>query len=772
MSKIFSSKFLKISLSLFLTFCLATANFTFATKQAYADTAVGYLEKVDDAIGKTNKIIKTADTILSKIGLSSWAEVGAGLVSFGTQLSTGIGYTNMILKFLGFGGSSAATISIEQKMLEEIQDMHNQINQISAKVDQLINELSEFKSETEFNERMKEARNRDDKWKQFQDEYITNGMESLIGDYDYKIRTGIKDWCKNQDSKARNNNLDNTSIVVGYETVGEGEEAVSQLILCKDNGISDRYENTSYVLFKEAALPNEISNFSIDSYVEAIKSYTGGKIKEALDSGSGIENYIDTQNYPIFTYDGWKFASSSEKDAAVDKILADLINVLQYRISVDQVLSDDNFTKKVIQSFSNFCSYLTDSEKLNALDSLLNSIILSNTFEGEARETIQLYCASMSLKTSQYATFALDVLGKSDVTTKDPNLDTSDLNKTVSSWQKTVDIINAALNNTIKGYDDFCYITQSRLAFADVQSTIKLSWKTDSSGNKDSGDYKIEKNSVYYSGETSLIDDSNLKSYMVGETASSMISHYYNSKDPNHSQSFGQYLCQYILNSSGKQTKSNFDGVLTNFNDGLQELTDADNALPMHESYVYHDSRGLRHYPENDTTYGEINKGNFNWKKKITGDYLNAKDSKIHKNMTLNALIHSNANGNGRFLDYAYTNKEYGSGRCSLNDPRGRDYQISTRSFVTLVSNCFPPMVKAVNNNTREALGGTDSQYTPFDSYNAWLQKQNNKSATAIGSGDTITVGVLSAIGGIVIGAFIAYALFRRKNDSSKKSNK
>ncbi|MCQ2752037.1 MAG: hypothetical protein MJ189_02940 [Coriobacteriales bacterium] len=763
MKELSHCKIPKIFLCLILSFCLIGANVTIAPMPAQAEDAVGYLDKANDAIKKTNDIIKTADKVLEKIGLDSWSDVGAGLVSFGAQLSTGIGYTNMILKFLGFGGSSSTEISLEQKMFEEIQDMHNEVTQISAKVDQLINELSEFKSQTEFNERIKEARNRDDKWKQFQDEYITNGMESLIGDYDYKIRSGIKEWCKNDSDKARKGDLDNTSVVVGYEIIGDEEDATQQLVLTRDNGISERFKDLPCVEIKADALPQEMKNFSADTYIDTIKTYTSEKITSALDNGKDIDKYITVQNYPIFTSEGWKAASQEEKDNALNSLTSDLINVLQYRISVIQVNSDDNFTKRVIETFSNYCSYLTDKDKLNALDSLLNSIIMSNTFEGEARDTIQLYCASMSLKTSQYATFALDVLGKSDVTTKDESKDTSDLNKTVNKWQKTVDIINSALNNGIKGYDDFCYITQSRVSYATVQSHIKLSWKTDSSGNKDNGDYKIEKDRVYYTGSESSVYASYLKNFMIGESASAMLSYYYNSKYPDHTISFGEYLCQFIFNADGKKAENKFSSVLTNYTDGLQELTDADNSIAMHESWVYHDSRGLRHYPKEDKTYGELKKSNFNWKKKLTGDVLDATSTKINKNTTLCALVHSNANGNDRFLDYAYTIGDKLDGGGQLNNPRGRDNQYCYHDFVTLVNAQNPVMLSAAPQSTVEALGGTESQYSPFDSYNEWLDNKANKSGTALGSGNALTAGIIAGLGGLAIGILATYLVMRRR---------
>ena len=70
------------------------------------------------------------------------------------------------------------------KMYQEIQDMHEQLNQLNSKVDNLINQLTQFRAETSFNNRISKASEYRNRWNTFENDFIDNGMENLLSTYD------------------------------------------------------------------------------------------------------------------------------------------------------------------------------------------------------------------------------------------------------------------------------------------------------------------------------------------------------------------------------------------------------------------------------------------------------------------------------------------------------------------------------------------------------------------------------------------------------------
>ena len=206
--------------------------------------------------------------------------------------------------------------------------------------------------------------------------------------------------------------------------------------------------------------------------------------------------------------------SAEEQQKIIDRIANDTMDVLSYRIGAIEVNKDNSFTKDVINKFNNYSTNLTGKTE-QGLDALLQSLYLSNAFEGEAKDSINSYCATLALKTSIYATFALDVIEKSNMTSKSEEDDGSDLMKVTNNWLKSINVISAGQQNGITGHNDYCYITNTRVQVLPVNAYFRFSYKTDSSGNKNNGGYQvvlselIPQVKLILDGESGLDDDGN-----------------------------------------------------------------------------------------------------------------------------------------------------------------------------------------------------------------------------------------------------------------------
>lgn len=83
--------------------------------------------------------------------------MGAAFSSFTSYLSKGLGYTNTILKFFGLGKKKIVSPTLEELIYREVVSMHNELNEMSQKLDMLTNDFANFEAEVEFKNLMQES---------------------------------------------------------------------------------------------------------------------------------------------------------------------------------------------------------------------------------------------------------------------------------------------------------------------------------------------------------------------------------------------------------------------------------------------------------------------------------------------------------------------------------------------------------------------------------------------------------------------------------------
>lgn len=244
--------------------------------------------------------------------------------------------------------------------------------------------------------------------------------------------------------------------------------------------------------------------------------------------------------------------------------------MLNYRNSVIVANTDTSFVRDAVTCFDNYCSNLTGTQKYG-LDALLQSIHLSSGFEGQARQNLENVLGGLAARTSEYATFALDLIGKADSITKDPENPQSQLNATVDNWNNSINVIDSAINNGISGYDDYCYLTNSRLKVEAFTFSIAVGYACDSDGNNKRDFY--EYHSIPDTGASQFIGSSGcmlLSNLFSCSTQSSGI-------ESDFPKTFSAYVNKFCSNANLNDSSV----LLGSWSSDVEKMTDGDNDVKL-----------------------------------------------------------------------------------------------------------------------------------------------------------------------------------------------
>ena len=622
----------------------------------------GYVNIAQKAVDTTKKVITT-------LGVDKWGGMGKGLSSFVTNLSKGLSAVNTVLGFLGFGSSKDQGPTIEELMYEEIQDMHVELDHINSVVEKMSDELSQFRAESKYAEKLRKASDLNAKWNDFEQKYMENGMEELLQTYEFKVREGIKSWWKGTRTDDETF-IDNTSITVKYEPT------TNDLIFGRQNGIADDEKDCPYIKLNEKSLPTAGSYFDMDEYQRNLKSTIANGIKAgvALDDPS---EYFETANMPIFTKNGWAAANESERKEAISKVCEDAHDVLLYRIGYIVINQNPEMVRNVISTFKNFCVNLNKGEY--GIDALTGAMRASSAFAGEIREQYNNFCAAMIVKTGEYASFAIDVIGKSNITKKSETDPGSDINVAADNWLWAVEVIQSYAEGLSK-YDDYCFVTNCRLDVLPVTAEMFYNQNAKFEGNdvvplKKRFNGKEIVLSTNYDNKDCYSE--NIGANMIKSDQAQLINMLFLGKS--HDETYSDYLrdvCEvkdditlnnshYIYNDQGQLVfvedyeKISFDKCLTSLEFSFSKLVESDFALPVYARvYAFHSKV---------SKFEDIRKDKILYQKRMAGPYIDTASGVISNNAVLLAVMgtYKDDSWNKCYANYpvdAYTYMHYYDG--------------------------------------------------------------------------------------------------------------
>lgn len=598
-------------------------------------SVTGYLNIAKTAVDTTTKVLNT-------LGASKWGSVGKGLTSFLSNLGKGISAVNTVLGFLGFGSSKDSGPTIEEEMYAEIQDMHVELNHIDSMVEKMSDELSQFRAESKYNETLSKASDLNAQWNNFEQKYMENGMEEQLQTYEFKIREGLKAWWKGNRTDSETG-IDINNVTVKYEPES------GDLVLERQNGVKASESDYSYITLKEKSLPKAGSYFDMDEYQEALTDAIENGIRQGvlLDDPS---EYFESANMPIFTKDGWAAASYQERNEAIEKACKDAHDVLLYKIGYIVVNQNPEMVRDTISTFKNYCTNLGKSEY--GVDALIGALKSSNAFAGEIREQFNNFCATMLMKTGEYAAFTIDLIGKSNITKKSATDPGSDINIAAGNWLNAVNTIDEQ-SSAMSPYDDYCFVTNCRLDVLPVTAELFFSGTDPSKSDFVSCDVaplsqKTKGREVYLVwGTDNDYYKEDIASNMIKPEQAQLINMLFLGKA--HEGTFTDYLrnvCEvkydvvfdtstytwdpntYELHYIPGQEPVQFTNCITSTQLTVQNFADKDYALPTHAIiYAFH--------PKVSTFADQKNNDKMFYAKKMLGSYIDTATAEIKNNAIL-----------------------------------------------------------------------------------------------------------------------------------------
>lgn len=136
-------------------------------------------------------------------------------------------------------------------------------------------------------------------------------------------------------------------------------------------------------------------------------------LRDTMDKSIFVDHYLDVHNYKIFTKLGWAAASNDEKEAALEKVSSDAVEMIVYRNSVCAAREKIEVVQKMSDQFSFLCRALCDNMNYG-LYAPLKALCLSHGFEGEIKDELVSICSWTLVKLDQDAMMVLDCVGKSN----------------------------------------------------------------------------------------------------------------------------------------------------------------------------------------------------------------------------------------------------------------------------------------------------------------------------------------------------------------------
>lgn len=424
-----------------LAFLLAFVLAFGAVVTPFADGALGLNKAQADSNGLNAKLdyskyIKTFEkinNILKKFGpTKEYAQVFAKVIKYANTTNTIIGLLSSFYEKL-FGGGNGTTetpITLET-LYNGIIEIQSSLSQINRKLDEITEAILGLEISLEEQNRANIARSEYINLNTFSNNYC-KPLDTYIEKYETELNRAFKKWYTDPSSRA-----DNTDIVLlhAYITDQDGNESLS-------------------LLMSDAKNPAAV--VKTDTGIDADPALTVSIPGEAFSSlpSYNINNCADEFRNAAYA---WLTGHGTEQETA--KLYAqEAYETLKYRLGC-AVVRDENLWRTSFDGIKTAFTFYLDAtlSEHTGIDAQLQLMYNVYGFESEARENINLAADQLIARTTLYGMFVLDLLAKNGLTTN------AEMTSLMDKWNDTINIIDQLRDDSLTGYDDFCYLTGTRL---------------------------------------------------------------------------------------------------------------------------------------------------------------------------------------------------------------------------------------------------------------------------------------------------------------------
>lgn len=175
-------------------------------------------------------------------------------------------------------------------------------------------------------------------------------------------------------------------------------------------------------------------------------------------------------------YAAWNGLSEDEKVIKARAYASDILNTEVYHIACEVMHDNHLFVIEVAETYTNYCKHAMDLN--SGVNAMLNAMYLTHGFEGEIRDEIESFCDAMVVRTGVYGQFALSCACQDDMMRPSER-------ETLQQLFTTAVIKMAEKKEyAITGYDNFCYVTGTRVVLDKVTISSKYGYKRAESSYK------------------------------------------------------------------------------------------------------------------------------------------------------------------------------------------------------------------------------------------------------------------------------------------------
>lgn len=417
-------------------------------------------EKASEAVSKFADALTNifADT-------STLSEVSTFLTRFGGVTAAASGVIG-VLQMSGI--IKDPTKEALGQILDAVHDIQDQLKQIDAKLDNINQQLVSIAVRQEEKDRNGKATTMLKYWRDFNTQYC-EPLDKRMDEYDAKIAVGIQSWWGQESHDGVNllyTKLDDSSYTLTYKNAGYTAD-LAELPATADNG--EKVDATRSLAVPSGCLPDTKSiAFNINTYNEQFVQ----KMAESFDNAADNRQLIAGDEF----YSDWNGASESEQKQMASKYANDVLNTQIYRIAC-QVMSDSQnqeWVADVTSEYRNFCNNVLAKD--SGVNAMLNAMYLTHGFEGEIKTDIQDFCDQMAVKAGVYGQFALTCVGQDDLQSlaKRQNVQTLFADTVISLYDKK--------KKALTGYDNYCYITGTKIEHGVIEAKAETTIKYRSGG--------------------------------------------------------------------------------------------------------------------------------------------------------------------------------------------------------------------------------------------------------------------------------------------------
>lgn len=469
--------FLRKSLSVFLTLALVFTELPVAAfaEEGYSPDLADETQIEAQAVNpaKVTEAVNKFTDALSKFyaDTSKMSEVSSFLTRFGGLSSAASGVVG-VLQMTGV--LKDPTMQALGEILDAVHNMQTQLTQIDAKLDVIQKDLVNVAVSQQEISRNEKASDMLHYWNAFNTSYV-EPLEDKMNEYPGLINGGIKQWWETSS---------HDGIRVVYTDIN-GSPALTYTKGTYAQGAPTKADNGEAVNadasfgVPAAFVPDTASiTFDIDSYKSTFETAMADNFIKAANEGK-----LDAT--PAF-YDTWNALSDADKATKAASYAADILNTQIYKISCDVMTSNDGWVISVLNAYRNYCDNILKQD--SGVNAMLNAIYLTHGFEGEAKDDIKEFLGNMVVQAGYYGQFALTCAGQDGMQ--------SLANRQTTQQQFCDTILNLSdkENHAITGFDNYCYITGTKVEYATVDVKSQIHYHTEGTAYRGytSDDWKVD----------------------------------------------------------------------------------------------------------------------------------------------------------------------------------------------------------------------------------------------------------------------------------------